>query len=83
LLFENYSNKEFIDLTEAKTAKYKRDIINKPNYNYRIFPSIKQEKWMRDNYGRLIITKKGMKICLTKENIDTYKSAALKFENVT
>jgi signal peptidase I len=82
LLFENYSNKEFLELSEVQKNKYKKDIKEKPNYNYFIFPFIKQEKWTRDNYGKLIVPKKGMKIKLTEENINTYKSVVLKFENV-
>lgn len=82
LLFENYSNKEFLEFSEAQKKKFKKDIKEKPNYNYFIFPFTKQEKWTRDNYGKLIIPKKGMKIELTEENINTYKSVVLKFENI-
>ena len=82
LLFENYSNKEFLEFSENQKKKYKKDIKEKSNYNYFIFPFIKQKKWTRDNYGKLIVPKKGMKIKLTEEIINTYKSVVLKFENV-
>jgi signal peptidase I len=81
-LFENYSNREYLEKTLEERAKYKKVIRDKSNYNYFLFPSSKQELWTRDNYGKLLIPEKGMKIDLTEENIKIYKSIVIKFENI-
>ncbi|WP_299132730.1 signal peptidase I [uncultured Tenacibaculum sp.] len=81
-LFKNYSNKEFAKFSTINKGKYKKDLQLKPNNNYFIFPSKKHDSWTKDNYGKLIIPKKGMKIFLTQENIAIYKNVVQKFENV-
>jgi signal peptidase I len=80
-LFENFSNKEFSEKTTGKRQKYKKDIQQKPKDNYFLFPSIKQNLWTRDNYGKLIIPKKGTKIELTQNSLAIYSGIILKFEN--
>ncbi|WGH74125.1 signal peptidase I [Tenacibaculum tangerinum] len=82
LLIKNYSNKEYRKLPFNEKNRYKKNVIEKPNFNYFLFPASKQDNWTRDNYGKLIIPKKGMKISLTDENIGIYKSVVLKFENI-
>tara|TARA_R110002033_G_scaffold5978_9_gene24444 strand:- start:14704 stop:15723 length:1020 start_codon:yes stop_codon:yes gene_type:complete len=81
-LIKNFSNKEFSELDDTKKRVLKKDKKEKPNYNYFLFPTIKQNLWTRDNYGKLTIPKKGMKIKLTEENIAIYNSVVIKFENV-
>ncbi len=52
---------------------YKLKPINKKgNKNYEIFPP--SQNWNEDNYGPIVIPKKGDKIELTTENIDDWKT---------
>ncbi|CAA0188329.1 Signal peptidase family protein [Tenacibaculum maritimum] len=82
LLYENYSNKEFSGFLSAEKKRYRKDIKRENTSSYSIFPFAKQEKWTRDNYGSLIIPKKGMVLCLTKENINLYKESVFRFESI-
>lgn len=79
-ILNGYSNAEYEKLSNRERKLLKKDIKVQINYNYFLFPSSKQEIWTRDNYGSLIIPKKGMKISLTKENIEIYNSVTIKFE---
>ena len=80
-LHQNYSNKEYAALSDNERKKHKINIEEKTNYNYFLFPLSKQDEWTRDNYGKLIIPKKGMKIELTEENISIYNASTTNFEN--
>jgi signal peptidase I len=80
-LYVSYSNKEFSNLTNGEISNHIINIEEKTSYNYLLFPSIKQENWSRDNYGKLMVPKKGIKIQITKENISIYNSSIIKFEN--
>ena len=80
-LFQNYSNIEYTELSANERKNYKKKIEEKTNYNYFLFPISKQDEWTRDNYGSIVIPKKGMKIKLTKENIAIYNSTIIKFES--
>ncbi len=77
---ENYSNDEYKSLSANVKSRLKKDISVKPNYNYSLFPFSKQPVWTRDNYGALLVPKKGMQILLTKENIDVYVRIIRNFE---
>lgn len=81
ILHQNYSNKEYAALSYIERKNYKKKIEEKTNHNYFLFPVSKQDEWTRDNYGEIIIPKKGMKIKLTEENLAIYNTCAAKFEN--
>ncbi len=80
-LFQNYSNKEYKNLPSAQKKLYKKDIIINPANNYYLFPSAKQNLWTRDNYGKLIVPKKGMQLVLNQNNRDLYQQIINKFEH--
>lgn len=80
IVYENYSNDEYENLSTDVKDRLKKDITIKPNYNYSLFPFSKQPVWTRDNYGALLVPKKGMQILLTKENIDFYVRIIRNFE---
>ncbi|UAM98053.1 signal peptidase I [Polaribacter litorisediminis] len=80
-LHQNYSNKEYVAVSDKERKNYKKKIEEKTNHNYFLFPVSKQNEWTRDNYGEIVIPKKGMKIKLTEENIAFYNTCAVKFEN--
>lgn len=80
IVYENYSNKEYEALSEEIKGQLKKNITIKPNYNYSLFPFSKQPLWTRDNYGELLVPKKGMQMLLTKDNIDVYRRIIRNFE---
>lgn len=80
--FNNLSNKEFFELSDSMKKKYKRNIKRKTSYNFFIYPSEKQQEWTQDNYGEIIVPKKGLTITLTPEHILLYAKLIRKFENV-
>lgn len=82
-IFNNYSNLEYKKLSKREKEIYKRDIKKKPNFNYLLFPAAMQNLWTRDNYGKIIIPKKGLSLVLNNENINIYKSILKKFEGVS
>ncbi|WKD85069.1 Signal peptidase I [Polaribacter huanghezhanensis] len=82
-VFKEFSNQEFLELSSLEKSKYQRNIYEKPNFNYPLFPIEKQEVWTRDNYGEIVIPKKGMSIQLSIENIFFYKVLIYKFEGDT
>lgn len=79
---KNISEKEFSLISDRERKIFSKNIRTEPNFNYFLFPRNKQDFWTIDNYGSLIIPKKGFSIQLNKENIDMYKTTALKFEDV-
>lgn len=81
-LYQSYSNKEYEELSDSERKKYKISIEEKTNYNYFLSPFSKQDEWTRDNYGEIVIPKKGMQIELTEDNISIYNASTIKFENM-
>jgi signal peptidase I len=82
-LIKTFSNKEFEKLEEKYKALLYKDIKKNSSKRTTLFPYplAKEKKWTRDNYGALIVPKKGMKILLDKNNFKIYKSILLHFEN--
>lgn len=76
-----YSNKEYYNLSFDKKQDLNKDLQTTPNPYYIIFPESKQQKWSRDNYGKLWIPKKGQQILLTKENIELYGDLIKHYED--
>jgi len=77
---KNYANKELdtVDINNSKIVK----IIDPALFsiNSVIFPFEKQEDWTIDNYGPIVIPKKGMTIILNNENLSFYREVILNFE---
>jgi len=78
---ETFSNKEFSEKSAIEKDQYVRQIQQNYNFEPYLFPRIKHGVWTKDNYGTLVIPKKGMTIQLTQENIDLYYSTVVRFEN--
>ncbi len=71
-----------LTLTDEKAAKFKsmtgvtsveKKIIKKGVWDWSIFPHDSTFKWNNDNFGPLVIPKKGMTIDLTPENLILYR----------
>ncbi len=76
-----YANKDFEALAPAVQKKLTKLNSNTPSLRgYSIFPFKKQNQWTRDNYGPVIIPKKGTTISLTKANIAIYASLIKYYE---
>jgi len=80
-LTQNYSNKEYNTLNLALKKNLEKNITQKPSWSFYIFPYSKQLEWTRDNYGPLIIPKKGMIITLNKDNLPIYDKLISQYEN--
>jgi len=81
-LIQTYSNIEFEKLGGEQQQFIKKNIQLKPRKQSFLFPYpfAKEHKWTRDNYGELIIPKKGMKMLLTKDNFEIYKYIIKNYE---
>ncbi len=64
------SNAEFENLSESRKKNLQKHIISKTT----------EDKWTRDNYGKIIVPKKGMTIILNRENFTFYKSIIRNYE---
>ena len=60
------------------SIKQQIDIIQKPNE--RFFPNRLPYNWNQDNFGPIVIPKKGSTVQLTKENIPLYKKIITDYE---
>jgi signal peptidase I len=78
-MFKNLSNSEYNVLNAEEKSKLikKTDSISN---SYFIFPYSRQNKWTRDDYGKLIIPKKGQTITISQENYDCYKTIIKNYE---
>lgn len=82
-LIRTYSNEEY-NILDIEQKKYlKKDLKTKPEKLSFLFPYTKRNEWTRDNYGEIIIPKKGMKIILGKHNFDIYKYIIRNYEKTT
>ena len=82
---KSYSNKEFKALNFKEKKYLKKNILVKQKNSPLLFPYklAKKQNWTRDNYGQLIIPKKGQIITISLENYDLYKSIIQNYEQVT
>ena len=78
-------NHKYISLHSDKKRNLKKDIKQGTYEQESIFPYYyaKSKKWTRDNYGEIIIPKKGMKIILNEFSLSIYKSTLENFENIS
>lgn len=81
-VIRHYSNKEYKKLGNNLKKTLKKDIKNEKSRKSFLFPiNLSIEKhWSRDNYGKIIIPKKGMEITLNKYNFELYKDIIRKYE---
>ncbi len=79
---KTYSNEEYLKLGNEIKNSLKRNIKSEGNREVLIFPTyISQKKqWSRDNYGKIIVPKKGMKIKLNRYNFELYKEIIYRHE---
>ena len=82
-LIRTYSNEEYLNLDTEQKKHLKMDLKTKPRKVSFLFPYTKRKQWTRDNYGRIIIPKKGMKMILDQNNFDTYKYIIRNYEKTT
>jgi signal peptidase I len=82
---KTFSNKEFNALGYNEKKAFKKDIkvlaSKKRRNNLFPYPLANQKKWTRDNYGEIVIPKKGMTIILNDDNFDLYRTLIYNFEN--
>jgi len=81
-LIRTISNVVYNNLTKLEQNKFKKNITTN-FYSEKLFPFwySKSENWTRDNYGSLIIPKKGATIFINEKNFIIYKDFLRKFEN--
>ena len=78
--YANLSNNEYNGLTTEEKSKLQK-VNDSISSSYFIFPSAKQNKWTRDNYGPLIIPSKGQEIKISSANYPLYKTIIKNFED--
>jgi len=81
LLAKSYSNSEYDTLNLALKKKLVKNNMQKPSIGFYIFPKSKQQEWTHDNYGPLLIPKKGMTIALNKDILPIYDKLIDYYEN--
>lgn len=77
---KNYSNKEYDTLNKVKKMRLFKNILTQPSQTFFVFP-YEKKLWTRDNYGPIIIPKKGVTLKLNNENINVYKNILKHFED--
>jgi len=82
-LIRNHSNKEYNDIDAKQKKTIRKDVKIKPRKVSFLFPYTKRKEWTRDNYGKIIIPKKGMKMILDQSNFDIYKYIIRNYEKTT
>jgi len=80
-LFTIYSNKEFDSISAIEKNTLQKVMYGGIFKSETIFPISKKSEWTLDNYGSIVIPKKGMTIALTRENIALYQYCIRDFEN--
>jgi len=82
-LVRTYSNEEYSSLDIEQKKYLKTGLKIKPRKMSFLFPYTKRNQWTRDNYGKIIIPKKGMKMVLDQSNLDIYKYIIKNYEKKT
>ena len=79
---KTFSNREFKNLEKKHQHTLKKDIKKTQSKGGSIFPYAisKEKEWTRDNYGPIVIPKKGMTITLDKNSFRIYQNILLNFE---
>ncbi|WP_430410674.1 signal peptidase I [Kordia sp.] len=80
-LFSILSNREFDSISTTEKNTLQKVVYGKVFKSETIFPASKKGEWTVDNYGAIVIPKKGLTITLTKENIALYQACIRDFEN--
>lgn len=83
VVIKTYSNKEYSGIDATQKNLLKKNIKIKPRKRSFLFPYTKRKEWTRDNYGKIIIPKKGMKMVLDKNNFDIYKYIIRNYEKTS
>ncbi len=82
---KTFSNKEFNELNSKERNSYKKKVKINPSKKRRNnlfpYPLASKKRWTRDNYGEIVIPKKGMTIILNGDNFDLYRTLIYNFEN--
>ena len=81
-LIKTFSNKEFENLGASYKDILYKDLKRSSSKRSSLFPYpyAKEQNWTIDNYGELIIPKKGMILILNEDNFNVYKNILLNFE---
>ena len=77
------SNNQFNSLPKLKRNNLAKSIHKKNESKYLIFPIEKQDVWTKDNYGPVLIPRKGLTISITDENIYYYRHILKRFEDIS
>ena len=75
------SSLEVAELKHSKSIDSLHLILAGMPIKSKMFPWYKNKKWTLDNYGTIIIPKKGMQIQLTEDNFNLYKFIINEYEN--
>ena len=78
---ETFSNQEFVALSAAEQQEWQKLLYGEMIRSKNIFPSAKSNSWTKDNYGPIVVPKKGMTVLLTDENKALYQKCIRGFEN--
>ena len=80
----------FLTLEEAEKLRKKisfdslvRNINNRQSYNTSFFPNDIRFNWNEDNFGPIVMPKKGVTVSLSKKNIPLYRKLIRDYENRT
>ena len=80
----------FLTLEEAEKVRNEisfdslvRNINNRLSYNTNFFPNDIRYNWNEDNFGPIVMPKKGVTISLSKNNIALYRKLIRDYENRT
>lgn len=79
-VYETLSNGEYNALSYEEKSKLKK-VNDSISNSYFIFPYSKQNEWSRDNYGSVVVPKKGESITISSSNYILYKTTIKKHEN--
>ena len=80
----------FLTLEEAEKVRNEisfdslvRNINNRQSYNTNFFPNDIRFNWNEDNFGPIVMPKKGVTVSLTKDNIALYRKLIRDYEKRT
>ena len=80
----------FLTLEEADKVRNEisfdslvRNINNRQSYNTNFFPNDIRYNWNEDNFGPIVMPKKGVTVTLSKDNIALYRKLIRDYENRT
>lgn len=78
---QNLTSSQKKKLTETNLINCKPLVLENSIFRENIFPYSKKTGWNKDNFGTVIIPKRGVVVRLSAKNIDIYKQIIKDYEN--